>query len=181
MAKAFGAKCVKQLGPTVTHLVAAQVRLFCDVSATFSSQLWLTRPLPFQADTQKVHRAAKFPNVKIVYVQWIRYCFDSWHRQKEEPYILTPVAAKPEVASATGTTPPGSPNGKGPGVETSPPTPSTETTSLNGDQQEMAALADAELDLDLDMDAMDAEMEAFLAEAESEAGSEDGASAGEKT
>lgn len=64
LATMFGAKCVKSLGPHVTHVVTAQ------------------------ATTEKVYHALRLPLVKVVWKEWLKHSIDMWQRQDDERYLV---------------------------------------------------------------------------------------------
>lgn len=74
LATMFGAKCVKTLGPHVTHVVTAQ------------------------ATTEKVYHALRLPGVKVVWKEWLKHSIDMWQRQDDELYIIKRESQKTEAA-----------------------------------------------------------------------------------
>jgi hypothetical protein len=148
----------------VTHLVTAQVRIR---SATRAGESRLIGKFP-QADTQKVYQAHRLPTTKVVWKEWLRHSIDLWQRQPEEPYLVPKPANDKEKNGA-----PSAPKATDEGVETAPPTPSPEVGRDDSRQGDQDVDQDGHLHLNVDEDDMDAEMAAFLAESDSEMGSED--------
>ncbi len=85
-----------------------------------------------------------------------------WQRQDEGPYLI-PRPSKDEKATSSSAVD---------GVPTAPPTPSSAGDPLDIGEEDMNQ--DGHLHLDVLEDDIDAEMNAFLAESDSEAGSDDG-------
>ena len=126
----FGAKCTRELGPGVTHLVTTSVSRMATIAATQSHP-------PIQPETKKAKDACAIPGVKVVYRHWLKYSIDNWRREPEDKYLCRPVAkpATPANPGATGSigpvepiqskTPPGTPP-LSPGLSTGPTTPASQ-------------------------------------------------------
>ncbi|CAK9780438.1 hypothetical protein CC85DRAFT_311092 [Cutaneotrichosporon oleaginosum] len=62
LAETFGAHCVRDLRPDMTHLVTANLQ------------------------TKKMHDAGRMPNLKIVWLAWLQSCIALWKHEPEEPF-----------------------------------------------------------------------------------------------
>lgn len=80
-AEAFGAICVHDLSPRLTHLVTASL------------------------GTEKMYRASKMPNVKTVWLAWLQSCIALWQHEPEAPFR----AAHPSVDEPREDSPPPEP------------------------------------------------------------------------
>ncbi|GMK53590.1 hypothetical protein CspeluHIS016_0101760 [Cutaneotrichosporon spelunceum] len=64
-AESFGAQCVKDLTPSMTHLVTANLQ------------------------TKKMHDAGRMPGLKIVWLAWLQSCIALWKRESEAPFLVS--------------------------------------------------------------------------------------------
>ncbi|KAL1412134.1 CTD phosphatase Fcp1 [Vanrija albida] len=81
-AESFGAVCTHDLNDKVTHLVTASL------------------------GTEKMHRAARFPKLKTVWLAWLQTCIALWKRLDETDYIaFHPTSASTSAAPSRPETP----------------------------------------------------------------------------
>ncbi len=144
----FGARCVHRLSADVTHLVTSQVRQL----PTIATSLVLMCAL--QADTKKVYQAQKQKGTQVVWKEWLRHSIDMWQRQAEDRYLVKPPSRSVTDLADSGPE----------GTQTRPDTPTSDVDDEDLDEE-------GHLHLNVDFDDMDAEMEAFLAESDSEVAS----------
>lgn len=85
-----------------------------------------------------------------------------WRRQDEEPYLIPRPVKDSKVTTTSAVE----------GVQTAPATPSSDGDPRDNGEEDMDR--DGHLHLDVHEEDIDAEMNAFLAESDSEMGSEDG-------
>jgi RNA polymerase II subunit A-like phosphatase len=62
LAETFGAQCIIDLKPNMTHLVTANLQ------------------------TKKMHDAGRMPGLKIVWLAWLQSCIALWKHEPEEPF-----------------------------------------------------------------------------------------------
>ncbi|BEJ13915.1 hypothetical protein CspHIS471_0310890 [Cutaneotrichosporon sp. HIS471] len=65
VAESFGAQCVKDLAPSMTHLVTANLQ------------------------TKKMHDAGRIPGLKIVWLAWLQTCVALWKHEPEGPFLAS--------------------------------------------------------------------------------------------